>query len=163
MHTYIQVIYDIDTCFITVSFRCHVVYWSIVIIRHGFSGALHWACSHFWMMFHCSTIFQMNFLLSRVLSIQQNLADLAYIYIPLEHPSFFFRKQGYSDWTHGNFPVGHRIVQSAGWIPIAECSPETRRRAAILILQVRKGGEMLKSSWILGTLVGEMLRLYLQE
>lgn len=39
MHTYIQVIYDIDTCLITVSFRCHVVYWSIVIIRHGFSGA----------------------------------------------------------------------------------------------------------------------------
>lgn len=121
MHTYIQVIYDIDTCFITVSFRCHVVYWSIVIIRHGFSGALHWACSHFWMMFHCSTIFQMNFLLSRVLSIQQNLADLAYIYIPLEHPSFFFQKTGIFRLNSWEFSRGSpdcpvRRMNSDRWV-----------------------------------------------
>ena len=161
MHTYIQVIYDIDTCLITVPFRCHVVYWSIVIIRHGFSGAplslqpflddvplFHDISEEFPPIkgtFHPTKLSRLSI----------------YIYIPLEHPSFFARKQGYSDWTHGNFPVGHRIVRrmnSDRWVLTRNPAPCSHPDSS----GAKRGGEMLKSSWILGTLVGEMLRLYLQ-
>lgn len=139
MHTYIQVIYDIDTCLITVSFRCHVVYWSIVIIRHGFSGA--------------------------PLSLQPFLDDVPLFhdiseeFPPIKgtfHPTKLSRLSIYIYiflWNIHHFLPENRDIPielmgifpwvtglSAGWIPIAECSPETRRRAAILILQVRKGG-----------------------